>query len=158
MELRIREMFIVPRYCSTPRVASVVCLVAVIGLVVVAPVRADYWHIQTVDSPGNVGLSTSVALDDSGYAHISYWDYSNGDLKYAAWDGSSWNTQTADSAGYVRGYTSLALDSSGDAHISYYDATTHDLKYATNIPEPATTALFTLGLLGLAARLRRRRS
>jgi hypothetical protein len=41
------------------------------------------WHIETVDSEGNVGLYASLALDGGGYPHISYLDWSNGDLKYA---------------------------------------------------------------------------
>ena len=77
------------RYWSTPRVASVVFLVAVMALVVVTPARADTWRIQTVDSAGWVGWYTSLALDDSGYPHISYYDNTNADVKYAAWNGSS---------------------------------------------------------------------
>jgi hypothetical protein len=75
-------------------------------------------------------------LDSSGNPHISYFDLSNGDLKYTAWTGSAWNTQTVDSGGTVGGYgyvgyyTSLALDSSGNPHISYYDSINGDLKYA----------------------------
>ena len=41
------------------------------------------WHIETVDSEGSVGWSTSLALGAGGYPHISYHDYTNDDLKYA---------------------------------------------------------------------------
>jgi hypothetical protein len=41
---------------------------------------------ETVDSSGRVGLFSSLALDSSGNARISYYDQKNRDLKYAAGD------------------------------------------------------------------------
>jgi hypothetical protein len=61
--------------------------------------------------------------------HISYWDYSYGNLKYATYDGSSWTTSIVDSS-IVGMYNSLAVDSSGDVHISYFDYLNDHLKYA----------------------------
>ncbi len=77
------------------------------------------WNIETIDSNGFMGDYTSIALDAGGNAHISYSDAINGDLKYAAFNGSSWDIQTVDSAGNVGDYASLALDTSGNPHISY---------------------------------------
>jgi hypothetical protein len=42
------------------------------------------WDINTVDnSAGGVGRDTSIALDAGDNAHISYYDFTNYDLKYA---------------------------------------------------------------------------
>jgi hypothetical protein len=83
-----------------------------------------------VDNVGDVGWFTSLALDDNDYPHISYFDFTNYDLKYARWTGTEWVIETVDSAGNVGLYTSLALDSNGWPHICYLDWDTGDLKYA----------------------------
>ena len=87
--------------------------------------KGSSWDIKTVDSEGLAGgYTSSLAIDGSGVAHISYTDCG---VKYATWDGSSWEIQTVDRAGT---FSSLELDRSGYPHISYYDIANGDLKYA----------------------------
>ena len=59
-----------------------------------------FWHIETVDSEGNVGINSSLALDSGGNPHISYYDVTNTALKYAYYDGS-WHQVSSSST--VRG-------------------------------------------------------
>jgi hypothetical protein len=97
------------------------------------------WHIETVDSVGIVGMDASLELDAAGSPHISYRDYTNGDLKYAYKDPlAGWQIEVVDREGDVGVYTSLALDAIGCPHISYYDATNNDLMYARALPPPST--------------------
>ena len=70
----------------------------------------------------------------AGNPHISYYDESNGHLKYATKTGSLWTNETVDTAVNVGGYTSLVLDGTGNPHISYRDFGNNDLKYARGIP------------------------
>jgi hypothetical protein len=87
------------------------------------------WSIEIVESVG-YWSHTSIALDSNGYPHISYFYWTNYDLKYAKWTGSSWSVQTVDSTGYVGEHAAIALDSNDYPHISYLDSTNHALKYA----------------------------
>lgn len=85
----------------------------------------------TVDSAGNVGTFTSLALGADGFGRISYIDETNMDLKFARCLNdlcSSSNRSVVDpnGAGEV---TSLALDSNGFGRISYYDDANDDLEY-----------------------------
>ncbi len=70
--------------------------------------------------------------------HISYYDFNNGNLKYASClsssdctQASNWSTVIIDSAVDVGDYSSIALDSQDNLHISYHDFNNDRLKYST---------------------------
>jgi len=86
----------------------------------------------SIDTSGDVGWHPSIANDSNGYSHISYFDDTNDDLKYATDESGSWVVTSVDTSGNVGSYTSIAVDSNDDVHISYYDTTNFDLKYATD--------------------------
>jgi len=101
-----------------------------VALACATSVQADFPIIQTVDSEGNVGSSSSLALDSSGHPRIAYWDQTNLDLRYAAWNGLSWDIQPLDSTGDTGRVPSLALDSGDYAHITYWDNNCDRTRYA----------------------------
>jgi hypothetical protein len=98
--------------------------------------------VTTVDSGGDVGRWTSMALDpnrtDVSKFAIAYEDTSNGDTKFARQGGgTSINLSVVENMVAAGGYHSLAwLDSGVDgpqryyASISYYDCSDTSLKYA----------------------------
>jgi len=91
------------------------------------------WTTTRVDSEGNVGQDTSLAVDSKGKMHIAYYDDAkNFDLKYASNASGAWKTTTIDADGNTGWYPSIAVDSNDNIHIAYADNTNRDLKYATN--------------------------
>jgi len=100
------------------------------------------WNIETVDvGDGDVGLYSSVVLDSNNNPHISYFDRTDGSLKYAKFSGTQWEIETIETIdlatmyeGYswMTFYTSIGLDSSDNPHISYNKGYTSkgELRYA----------------------------
>ncbi|MEK9194897.1 MAG: choice-of-anchor R domain-containing protein, partial [Patescibacteria group bacterium] len=91
-------------------------------------------NITAVDTSGDIGKYTSIALDSSGFALISYQDETNDDLKFARCLNdacSSFAITTVDSAGDVGSLkTAVAIAPDGFARISYFDDTNDDIKFA----------------------------
>ena len=94
------------------------------------PVSAAWdWREETVDSEGNVGQHTSIAVADGGTLHIAYYSPGNGGvLKHALgtrvasrgeW---TWSVTLASdpASGSAGQYSSLALDSDGNPHVAYF--------------------------------------
>jgi hypothetical protein len=73
-------------------------------------------------------LDPATGYPRIGCPRIGYYDATNVDLKFAAWNGTGWDIEVVDgTAG--RGVTSLALDDCGNARISYYGAPSGGLRY-----------------------------
>jgi hypothetical protein len=94
--------------------------------------------IQVIDSGGDTGFHTSVAVDSQDQVQVSYLDYTTaiGRLRYATNPGGLWSTQTIDSNGNVGLYSSIAIDSNDGIHVSYRDETYRSLKYAVSSGGP----------------------
>ena len=102
--------------------------------------------IKTVDSDGDVGRHSSIAISADGFPVISYWAGSSwGDLRVAKCHDPACSSlsepptiNTVDSAGNVGWFTSLAVGIDDNPVIAYYTDTYDDLKLAL-CSDPACT-------------------
>jgi hypothetical protein len=90
-----------------------------VGKLVVGQPGPAQWTTQTVDSQGDVGQYASLAIDSWGRPHISYYDATNKELKYAKWTGSEWVTRTVDKLLIGCRSCSIALDADDNPRIAY---------------------------------------
>jgi hypothetical protein len=81
------------------------------------------WLVEVLDpdSSARQGIDNAIAIDSNGKKHISYYDTTNGDLKYATDKSGSWVYLTIDSTGDVGRESSIAIDYMDKVHISYAD-------------------------------------
>ncbi len=76
---------------------------------------------QGIGEPGpDVGRYTSIAAAQGGTLHISYYDRTDGRLKYARRDAGEWTTHVVDEDGDVGRYSSIALTQAGVPTIAYF--------------------------------------
>ncbi len=85
------------------------------------------WAVSTVDnSAGQIGYVSSIAINNSGFPGIAYYDAAGNKLWYMEKGSGGWSSPVnVDSGGKA---VSLAFDTSGNEHISYVSGTA--LKYA----------------------------
>ncbi len=92
---------------------------------------SDTWNVQDLTGPGAGGGSSSMAMDSSGYEHISYFAGAGDEVRYIYQDAGGWHD------GLVRGINgefapiSLALDDADRPHLAYINGDDM-LRYATH--------------------------
>ncbi len=92
------------------------------------------WDITTVDDDaGTIANFTSVAVDASDRAHVSYFDSRTpGTIRYARETASGFTLEDVTVVGTgTGGHSAIGVDSTGAVHIVYYDVDSASLYHAT---------------------------
>ncbi len=97
-----------------------------------------------VDQANDVGRYTSLAIGPDGRRHITYFDNTNRNLKYASCAGNcavagSWSKGVVDNADVGAG-SSLEIGADGRRYVTYADLGNNRLKFATCPPASSCTA------------------
>ena len=100
------------------------------GLMMSLSIGSADWTIETVDDSPLVGRYSSLAIDSVDWPHISYYDETNGNLKYAYRTGTGWHHEIVTSAGDVGSFTDLALTTDNRPFISYFDNINYTIRLA----------------------------
>lgn len=114
--------------------------------------------ITAVDTTGDVGLYSSIAIGADNWPVVGYYDETNGDLKVAHCSNATCTgavtVATVDSVGDVGHELSVAIGNDGLPVMSYYDATNLDLKVAhcANVSCTGTATVTTVDSVGSVGR------
>ncbi|MBN1568685.1 MAG: hypothetical protein JXA73_12630 [Acidobacteria bacterium] len=96
--------------------------------------RTGDWITTVVDKAAamKAGTYSSLALDPTGNAHITYYDDDTQGLKYATGTLGNWSHSFLFPPGKKGSQSSIKADASNNLHISYYDKDTGAVLYASN--------------------------
>lgn len=92
----------------------------------------DNWSVSNLGDESGVGLYSSIFLDHQDFLHVAFYDFADGDLKYAraSASGGSWNIQTVVSGGNVGLYPSIVAFDKDHPGITFFNASTGKVQYA----------------------------
>ncbi|RMF17250.1 MAG: hypothetical protein D6761_04675 [Candidatus Dadabacteria bacterium] len=93
------------------------------------------WVIEDVDTDGDVGGYPQLEFTQTGRPHIAYYDFTNGRIKYALFNGLEWERQSIPLATETEGFLSMRLDRNDIAHISTIDVGNFNLQYLVYDPQ-----------------------
>ncbi len=102
---------------------------------------------EPVENPKtNVGIDPALVIGNDNLLQISYYDQTNGDLKFARCTDAACTTPSItiiDATGDVGRSVSMKIATDGFPRMSYYDATNGDLKFALCTDANCTTPTLT---------------
>lgn len=112
--------------------------------------------IETIDSAGDAGRFSAIAVDSAGVVSVAYYDGSKGNLKLARRVGGTWQIETVDAEGDSGHHVAIVADPIGRLHIAYQEANDSRVRYALRLangtwrleaPDPAAKSTGQLSIV-----------
>jgi hypothetical protein len=88
------------------------------------------WNLERVETAGDTGWYTSIALDALGNPFIAFVDGDNQTVNVAHRSGGVWTSERVDGPGQFNGNTNIAIGTNGTVQVGYYDLRGKAVKYA----------------------------
>jgi hypothetical protein len=108
------------------------------------PMMVGWSSPVTIEATGNVGEAPSIAVDGTGRVHVSYYDRTNSNLRYATAATSAGPFALANvlpnDASNIGLFSSIKTDAMNNVHVAWFNSTYQDLFYAT---KQATSSAWT---------------
>lgn len=96
----------------------------------IAPGLSSPWWTKLVDGTGLTGFTPSMQVSSSGSPRITYWDTTNGAVRYASRSAGAWTPETVRSGLGSHTDAPLAVDPTGAPTVAFFDNTAHRLMWA----------------------------
>lgn len=87
--------------------------------------------METIDEGIDTGVTTSLALDSTGFPHVAYLHPREDAIRYARWNGTEWNVEAVDQGHHFLGEVNLVLDAEDRPHLSYFRGEIGFVMYTT---------------------------
>ena len=94
-------------------------------------ISTGIWDTVIDETATKIGLYSDIDLDSDGNPHISYFDATNNQIKYAKLDGISWTISVVSSVGSDSSHTAIVIDDVDRAHIAYRNSNNGKLELAS---------------------------
>jgi hypothetical protein len=96
---------------------------------------AGLWTTEDVETVGEVGKHSDIAIDSDDALHIAYWDETGRSVRHATGTTGAWTTSVIDDGGDIPGAISIAIGPGDKEVVTYRNDVTDQLMIASRVAD-----------------------